>query len=587
VKQLFTATDRRTMRHFMKVTISFRTEFLLSLLNPVGAILIYSVLAYFIGKTLAVLATSSGNPREFLPYLLGVALLGSLCNWFGFRSMIRLQAKGMGYLQSEALYTLLKRGVGFHNNNLSGKLVSDAIDYPVAYSMINAAVFMTIIPFVCIIVSGVIIVFVNNWVLGLIVFTMSCWAVGSALIESRRRSGLRTIRLKAQKKLIGHLADTITNAATVKAFANESAEMKTHQGYNHKLLGYRLDDWSRVANTGGRRIAILLLFQIGLVIAGIELVSRDPSLLAASIFAFTYSITLVNRLFTINEMIRGIEDGLLQASPMTDIIDESIEISDAPGATTLTVLNGSVDLQNISFKYDDSKHQDHVFENLNFTINPKQKVGLIGASGSGKSTLARLLLRFEDIQSGGICIDGQNIANVTQDSLRQAIAYVPQEPLLFHRSIIDNIAYGNPDASLGQIERAAEQAFASQFIARLPQGMDTIVGERGVKLSGGQRQRIAIARAILKDAPILVLDEATSALDSESEHLIQQALVTLMQNRTVIVIAHRLSTIAHLDRILVMEDGKLIQDGPHQTLLNQTGMYQKLWQRQSGGFIED
>jgi ATP-binding cassette subfamily B protein len=208
-------------------------------------------------------------------------------------------------------------------------------------------------------------------------------------------------------------------------------------------------------------------------------------------------------------------------------------------------------------------------------------------SGSGKTTLTKLLLRFADMQDGEVLIDGQNVSDVRQVSLREKIAYVPQETALFHRSIAENIAYGKPDATMKEIVRAAKLANADEFISKMPDGYDTLVGERGLKLSGGQRQRIAIARAILKDAPILVLDEATSALDSESEALIQDALEKLMKGRTSIVVAHRLSTIASLDRIVVLEDGKIIEQGSHAELLEKHGAYDHLWSRQSGAFLEN
>jgi len=224
----------------------------------------------------------------------------------------------------------------------------------------------------------------------------------------------------------------------------------------------------------------------------------------------------------------------------------------------------------------------------NLRLGCGKRSAVVGASGSGKTTLTKLLLRFADIDSGKITIDGQDISEVTQASLRAKIAYVPQEPLLFHRSVCENIAYGRPDATDTEIEEAAKKAGAYDFIVGLKDGFDTMVGERGIKLSGGQRQRVAIARAILKDAPILVLDEATSALDSESEALIQKSLETLMENRTSIVIAHRLSTIAKLDRIIVLKNGKIVEDGSHDELINKKrGGYAKLWARQSGGFIEE
>jgi ATP-binding cassette subfamily B protein len=253
----------------------------------------------------------------------------------------------------------------------------------------------------------------------------------------------------------------------------------------------------------------------------------------------------------------------------------------------LVVGQGAIDCSDVSFHYNDAKDTDSIFKNLNLHIKAGQKVGLVGHSGGGKSTLTRLLLRFDDITGGTITIDGQDIKGITQTSLRQAISYVPQEPLLFHRSIRENIAYGNLEASQAAIEKAAKMAYAHEFIKQLPDGYDTLVGERGVKLSGGQRQRVAIARAMLKNAPILVLDEATSALDSESEKLIQKALWELMEGKTAVIIAHRLSTIQKMDRILVLDHGEITEDGTHKQLLKKDGTYAKLWAHQSGGFIED
>lgn len=277
----------------------------------------------------------------------------------------------------------------------------------------------------------------------------------------------------------------------------------------------------------------------------------------------------------------------MQAAPMTEIISETPEILDKPNAAKLQVRDGAVAINNVDFRYAENVNGQSIFTGLNLMIKPGERLGLVGPSGGGKSTLTRLLLRFEDINNGEILIDGQNVADVSQTSLRRSIAYVPQEPLLFHRSIHENIAYGRADASLSEVKQAARLAHADEFIGKLKDGYDTIVGERGVKLSGGQRQRIAIARAILKDAPILILDEATSALDSESEVLIQKALWELMKGRTAIVIAHRLSTIQRMDRIIVLDDGKIVEEGTHKQLLEQKGLYSKLWSHQSGGFLEE
>jgi ATP-binding cassette, subfamily B, bacterial len=270
---------------------------------------------------------------------------------------------------------------------------------------------------------------------------------------------------------------------------------------------------------------------------------------------------------------------------MIRVLQLTPEIKDPAEPEVAHMDRGAIMFNKVAFSHDGDN--DPLFEDFSLTIKPGEKVGLVGHSGSGKTTFTRLLLRFSDIQGGEILIDGQNIAHVTQDDLRRAIAYVPQEPLLFHRSIKENIAYGQPEATIASIKAVAKLAHAGEFIDKLPDGYNTLVGERGVKLSGGQRQRVAIARAMLKNAPILLLDEATSALDSESEVLIQDALWKLMEGRTAIVIAHRLSTIQKMDRIVVLDDGKIVEQGSHKELLQAKGSYAKLWAHQSGGFIED
>ena len=267
---------------------------------------------------------------------------------------------------------------------------------------------------------------------------------------------------------------------------------------------------------------------------------------------------------------------------MVEILDMDHEIRDARGASELVVKKGSIEFKKVSFNFRKTRG---IFKDFSLKIKGGEKVALVGPSGAGKSTITQLLLRFYDIGKGELLIDGQNTKQVTQDSLRDAIAYVPQDSVLFHRTLMENIRYGRRGATDEEVIEAAKKAHCHEFISQFPLGYDTYVGERGVKLSGGERQRVSIARAILKDAPILILDEATSSLDSESEAYIQDAFKTLMEGKTVIVIAHRLSTIMSVDRVIVLDEGKVVDSGTHKELIKRKGLYKKLWDIQVGGFL--
>jgi ATP-binding cassette subfamily B protein len=391
----------------------------------------------------------------------------------------------------------------------------------------------------------------------------------------------------AHTHLTARLADNITNVAAIKYFATEADEYKRYQDISQFHYRKVFHDWTLQEYINAFQAFVMITFEIGAFIVSLQLMANRTIDIAQFVLIQAYIWNIFGSLWNVGRIARNIERSLADAAEMTEILHTKPEIIDAPRAKPVKITQGAVQFENVHFAYHEGAKPVPVFEGLSLHITPGEKVGLVGTSGGGKTTITKLLLRLMDIDGGVIRLDGHSIADMRQTDVRRAISYVPQEPLLFHRTLRENIAYGRPKATLEEIKRAAHRAHAAEFIDRLSDGYETLVGERGIKLSGGQRQRVAIARAMLKDAPILMLDEATSALDSESEKLIQDALWKLMEGRTAIVIAHRLSTIQRLDRIIVLDRGRIAEQGTHAELLAAGGIYAGLWSHQSGGFLDD
>ncbi len=479
---------------------------------------------------------------------------------------------------------LMKLDATFHANRFGGSLVSQSNKLTSAYIRFSDATLFNLLTLITAMVATIVLLAPRAPMYTLALVILSIVYVLGAIFFSKPVREANRIEAETQSKQTGNLADSITNVMAIKSFARNSYEEKRYLESATRTMdaGYRSVRATTIRETYASGVTSTI--SIAAILVAVMGVGNFNGDIATLFLIVSYTAGIGQRLWDFQNVLRNYNRSLGDASDMVKILQLEPKIKDPENPEEAHIVRGAIRLDNVTFTHHEAKQP--IFKNLDLHIKPGEKVGLVGQSGSGKTTLTKLLLRFSDIHHGSIRIDGHDIRNITQDDLRRHITYVPQEPLLFHRTLAENISYGRPEATQREIEIIARQAHAHDFIQEMPEKYETLVGERGVKLSGGQRQRIAIARAMLKNAPILVLDEATSALDSESEVLIQDALWKLMEGRTAIVIAHRLSTIQKMDRILVMDKGKIVEEGSHKELLRQRGIYASLWNHQSGGFLE-
>lgn len=495
-----------------------------------------------------------------------------------------VQVEGAKRIYRDTYIRLTEQSLDFYNNNFVGSLVSRVNKFPGAYmgfwnSMIYEVMFVAVV-----IVATLVSLAFMMWQFAVVLAIMIAIFIVAAYYGTKFMRPRTKARSKSYTDISSHLADSIANMFAVKIDGREKSEKAKLDTRVDTMVEKEYHVRNGIFKISTVYNSITSIMRVLVLVASIWAVEQGMANAGGVYLMLTYTLNVIDELKFITRFFRSLYQITGDSEEMMETLNEPIDIKDT-SKMKLNVSGGEIAIDNVTFQHKDGKKP--VFENLTLTIPAGQRVGIVGVSGSGKTTLTRLLMRFVDPNEGSIKIDGTSISEVAQSSLRDAISYVPQEPLLFHRSISENIGYSRADATEKMIKRAAKDSHADEFISELADGYDTLVGERGVKLSGGQRQRVAIARAILKDAPILILDEATSALDSESEKLIQDALTRLMRGKTSVLIAHRLSTIASLDRIIVLEKGKIIEDGSHRQLLAKKGMYAKLWSRQSGGFIEE
>ena len=587
-------TTGRTLHYYWQEVKKYKWYSLGMIISTPIVVFIRAILAPLIFADLIEKA-SLGLPAEELLGMAAVEIIGFFVLYVLNKVVLeelrlywcwKMEVLAMYDLAVSCFTVVNDQSMQFHNDRFSGSLVSQTNKFVWAFERLVDTVIWDLWPTLVYILMVIVVLAPQvPWFAAGIVGFVALYALVSGL-SFKKIAHLSDNAASAETKQTGQLADSISNIISVKSYAHEAHERHRYADFSRATLDANYKQMhatiKRDLQFNGVQIGITALILTFLVF-GREWLGIS---IATLVLIVNYAQTIQGELWNINSIFKNIDRVFGDAHEMTIILDMVDDVVDAPDAKVLDLQEAAVKFDQIDFKHKDAK--DAIFQNFTLEVKPGERIGLVGVSGSGKTTLTKLLLRFADVSAGQITISGQDIRKITQQSLRENIAYVPQETSLFHRSIAENIAYGKLDATQDEIEHAAKLANAHEFIKDLPEGYNTLVGERGIKLSGGQRQRIAIARAILKDAPILVLDEATSALDSESEALIQDALNTLMQGRTSIVIAHRLSTVASLDRIVVLEDGKIVEQGTHHQLLGRShGVYNHLWSRQSGAFMEE
>ena len=588
-----TSTTMRTLHYYWGVTRIQLPMFVADVAVTLGYVFFLTFANPLIVGAVVDRVTEGGVAAQevlpvFGPYILAlvaVNVAGQVCSKLQDYTCARLEIRAAYELGRRAFDTLSNQSMTFHTNRFGGSLVSSTQKFISAYSLLMDNFTYSALPTASTAVLTICMLAPLAPAYVAVLFVILAAYVAIVFKLYRKILPINAAASAAQNRLSGELSDSITNILAVKTAGREDYEQGIFEQANREVQEADSRRMRRTIKTGAVTSSLIVAM---MALAAVFIAGGNAwfGISAGTlVMIFTYTNTLTNRFNMLSQMFQQINRAFGEAHDLTVALDEPRLVADAPGAPDLEVEAGEIEFRDITFRYADALERDTVFRDFDLKIPAGQRVGLVGRSGSGKTTLTTLLLRLADLTDGSILIDGQDISRVSQVSLRRHIAYVPQEPLLFHRSVRENIAYGRPDATEDEILEAARQANALEFIERLPRGLDTQVGERGVKLSGGQRQRIAIARAILTDAPILVLDEATSALDSESEKLIQDALANLMRGRTSLVIAHRLSTVAALDRIVVIRDGEIVEDGRHEDLVGAGGEYAQLWSRQSGAFL--
>ncbi len=580
---------RKTLKIYAQKVWRYKLSVLFTLVAVALGALLNVVVPLYFKKFFDLLASGEAKllAVKSLLSLLSVIAAWRLAQWTFWRVATfcasYFQSKTMTDLTNYCFAYLHQHSFSFFNDNFVGSLVKKVKWFGRSFESISDRILWDLLPlFVNSLAIIIVLLYRNLWLgAGVVAWIILFLAINTIFIRYKLKYDLQ--RSRAETEATGFLADSITNHSTVKLFDGYHREIKAFQVINEKLRRLRKFTWDLGSFFEAVQGMLMTILEIGILYVAIKLWQRGILTIGDFVLIQAYLVDIIVRIWDFGKVVRSIYESLADADEMTEVLETPLEIKDVHCAKDLQVKAGAINFQKVMFCYRSTRE---IFKGFNLNIRARERVAIVGPSGAGKTTLIKMLLRMHEVASGSIFIDGQDIARVTQKSLRQAISLVPQEPILFHRSLADNIRYGKPNATKAEVSEAAKAAHCHEFIVNLPDGYDTFVGERGIKLSSGERQRVAIARAILYNAPILVLDEATSSLDSESELLIRAALDKLMSGKTVIAIAHRLSTIKKMDRIIVIDKGVVVEEGTHDGLIRHRGIYWNLWQLQAGGFLQ-
>lgn len=502
---------------------------------------------------------------------------------FGKFLMFKFEINVIKKLRDFTFKKITNNSQSFFNNTFSGSLVTKSRRFVGSFEQMFDILVYDFYASLIICTGIFIVVFNQSPKIGLIFLAFFFVYLFVILFFIRFKIKYDLAEAKADSRIGGRLADVFGNILAVKIFSARKNEIVSFDEVTNDAANKSKKSWFFALKIELIQSVLVFSTNSAILYYMINLWLDNKISTGTVVLVQTYMVIVFEKLWNMSNSFMRFMKALADMQEVFDILNSVPDILDPEKPEKIKMNKGHLVFKDVNFVY---KNGQEVLNNFNLDIKPGERIGIVGHSGAGKSTITNLILRFMDVTGGMITVDDQDIRNVTQDDLRTRISYVPQESILFHRTIRENIAYGKPNATMKEIEEVAKKAYAHEFISKLPHTYETYVGERGVKLSGGERQRVAIARAMIKDSPILILDEATSALDSISEKYIQDALNELMKGKTTIVIAHRLSTIQKMDRIIVLEDGKIVEDGNHQELLAKEGNYADLWNHQVGGFIE-